>query len=252
MTRPDDQGSLCEPPTRVRAMFERAGWAPGRRVAVSDEVPRGHPAHAILASFSGLSVGECGPGEECARSDMVFRDLLEDASTVRTWETVLKTRLVSVASVHRGHGEMYVASDGQCYGASRNDGAFYFEGASFSEAVERRVFGRRSPMLSRSIKLMPDYQCFPLWWTDGEVGNVDPRTLPLTPALIDDLTAWAATFDRTLNQEYPPESGFATQADADAFEAESQRLVAALRERLGAQYQVAYQGTDRPTWGQRR
>jgi len=36
----------------------------------------------------------------------------------------------------------------------------------------------------RIIKLMADYQCFPLWEASpGKVGNVDPNTLPISEGL---------------------------------------------------------------------
>ena len=31
----------------------------------------------------------------------------------------------------------------------------------------------------KKIELMADYNCYPLWWANGD-GNIDPSTLPLT------------------------------------------------------------------------
>ena len=145
--QPDDRP--CEPPLRVRHLFERAGWTFGRCVAVPHDVPAAHPAREILASFSGLTVTpDEVRGEECARADLAFSYYPDRSKSAPAWESLLRTRLVSIADVHHGHGELYVAADGRCFGASLVHDAFYFEGASISEAVERNLLGRRSrPML---------------------------------------------------------------------------------------------------------
>jgi len=51
-------------------------------------------------------------------------------------------------------------------------------------------------MTPRRLKLMPDYQCNPLWEYEEPPGdlytNPDPAELPLSQATIRDLRAWAA------------------------------------------------------------
>ncbi len=94
--------------------------------------------------------------------------------------------------------------------------------------------------MSKILKLMPDYQCFPLWKTGGEIGNVDPDDLPLTNDLKVALRNWSACYDRTLNQEYPPDSAFASPAEEEAFEVEGRRLWQTLQEQLGPDYRVVY------------
>lgn len=94
--------------------------------------------------------------------------------------------------------------------------------------------------MNKILKLMPDYQCFPLWKTSGEIGNVNPDELPLTNDLKVALRAWANAYDNTLNQEYPPDSGFASPLEEEAFEAEGKRLWKELQAQLGPEYQVAY------------
>jgi hypothetical protein len=57
----------------------------------------------------------------------------------------------------------------------------------------------------RTIKVMADYQCFPLWEASpGEVGNIDPDDLPISHILKERLAAWARAFDATLSMDYPP------------------------------------------------
>jgi hypothetical protein len=90
------------------------------------------------------------------------------------------------------------------------------------------------------IKLMADYQCFPLWAAGGEVGNVDPATLPISEATRTRLADWAAAFDRTLKDENPRESGFEDPAEAAAFEKEGSELWRALLRELSPEYTVVY------------
>jgi len=43
------------------------------------------------------------------------------------------------------------------------------------------------------IKVMADYGCWPRWHDGGgEVGNIDPNTLPLSDGLVSALNSWAA------------------------------------------------------------
>ena len=74
----------------------------------------------------------------------------------------------------------------------------------------------------------------------GEVGNVNPTTLPLTDALKADLFNWAQSYDRSLNTEYPPDSGFADTAAEMAFEVEGQRLWKELQRQLVSEFNVIY------------
>ncbi|PSF35676.1 hypothetical protein C7H19_15675 [Aphanothece hegewaldii CCALA 016] len=91
----------------------------------------------------------------------------------------------------------------------------------------------------KKIKLMPDYQCFPLWDME-EPDNIDPKDLPLKKALIDDLYKWAESFDAVLNWTDPTLSGFKNEQDAEAFETEGIRLWLLLREQLKPNYAVYY------------
>lgn len=91
----------------------------------------------------------------------------------------------------------------------------------------------------RTIKLMADYQCFPLWKASpGEVGNIDPEGLPISEEIKVKLANWARQYDGTLNMDYPPDSGFET-AEAEAeFKQEGLRLANQLRIELGPEYEV--------------
>ena len=51
----------------------------------------------------------------------------------------------------------------------------------------------------KTIKLMPDYQCYPLWdMTPGEYGDLDPMTLPIPELLQSQLMDWARVLDLEL------------------------------------------------------
>lgn len=90
----------------------------------------------------------------------------------------------------------------------------------------------------RKIKLMADYGCFPLWDVSDGVGNINPNDLPLSPELKDLLMDWAKVFDQTLNEDYPPDSGFESQADELEFKQRAAQLAWKLREELGPEFEV--------------
>jgi len=144
---------MIQLPSTVRQRFIEAGWEPERLATVSDAVPAGHPARDVFESFSGLTVVPDQEGEECAPNDLWFCEWFRDNPTTdsvaRTWNALLDTQLFAIAEVHRGHSVMYIATDGRCFGSSSIHDAFYFEGGSFTEAVERSLLGRRARPLLR-------------------------------------------------------------------------------------------------------
>jgi hypothetical protein len=96
-------------------------------------------------------------------------------------------------------------------------------------------------MMSKKLKLMADYGGTVLWGVDAaDVGAIDPGILPLTDGLKAAIRAWADAYDRTLNQDYPPVSGFADQAEQETFEQEGMRLWRQLQAQLGPDWSVAY------------
>ena len=90
------------------------------------------------------------------------------------------------------------------------------------------------------IKLWADYGSYPLWAVD-EIDNIAPEELPLSQATIQRLNTWQDTYDKTLNQDYPPLSNFANkQAEID-FNKEGIILWQQLRLELSPDYEVFYQ-----------
>ena len=87
-----------------------------------------------------------------------------------------------------------------------------------------------------TIKVMADYECWPLW--NGE--NLDPDSLPLSMYLRQQLAAWADRYDETLLDEYPPESGFSSESEAEKFVDDGRELAYLLARELGQEYAVTY------------
>lgn len=91
----------------------------------------------------------------------------------------------------------------------------------------------------RTIRLMADYQCFPLWaCAPDEPDNIDPESLPISPELRAALVAWAETFDSALDWNDPGNSPPMSAEDEAAFEAEKRRLAERLRAELGDGWRV--------------
>jgi SUKH-3 immunity protein of toxin-antitoxin system len=139
----------------------------GRQVPVPGLVPQDHPAHAVLAEFGGLEVGESGSGQECAKNKLAFGYVEPDRSVLR-WADLLQSQLVGVAEIADGHAELYMDAFGRWFLASCIQGAFAFEGSSFAEAMEHQLLGQRSQPMLR-----PDQSSVVMW---GEVFTPgDPR-----------------------------------------------------------------------------
>ena len=87
----------------------------------------------------------------------------------------------------------------------------------------------------RTIKLMADYDCFPLWEASpGVVGNIDPASLPISKALKADLMTWAESYNETLNRDDPAKSGFNIKEAEDQFKLQGKALSERLQAELGS------------------
>jgi hypothetical protein len=93
----------------------------------------------------------------------------------------------------------------------------------------------------KRIKLMADYHCFPLWEAgEGCFGNIDPNDLPISTALIEDLSLWARKYDDTLNEDAPNKSGFENSDLESMFFDMGRDLLDRLRFELDGKYEVEY------------
>jgi hypothetical protein len=91
------------------------------------------------------------------------------------------------------------------------------------------------------IKVMAEYESFPLWHRDtsGKT-NADPAALPISSELAQELLHWADVFDSTLNHSDPAASGFPDPAAEDDFYAGGQRLARRLVDELAGRYAIEY------------
>lgn len=93
----------------------------------------------------------------------------------------------------------------------------------------------------RTIKLMADYHCYPLWETrNDEYGDIAPDSLPISKSLREALTSWQVTYDATLDLDDPSEAGFETQEEVDKFTTSGYELVGRLIEELGSDFDVIH------------
>jgi len=87
------------------------------------------------------------------------------------------------------------------------------------------IGGRWSFDATVKIRLMADFDCFPLWEVRADgTRNVDPSELPISESLMVALRSWGQQYDRTLNRRDPASSGFQTKEEESTFEAEGKRL----------------------------
>ena len=96
----------------------------------------------------------------------------------------------------------------------------------------------QEPQLSfQPIKMMLDYDCWPLWTKEGE--NCSPQNLPITPELQAQLMSWSEKYDSLLNRDNPIDSCHSPETDR-ALEKEGLMLWANLQSELGDHWNVAY------------
>ncbi len=90
---------------------------------------------------------------------------------------------------------------------------------------------------------MAEYGGTVLWSLDDDnVGPIEQGSmgsLGLPPELQKDLQRWAEKYDATLNEDYPPDSGFVGSEEED-FENEGKRLWHGLEKALGSDWEVFY------------
>lgn len=77
---------------------------------------------------------------------------------------------------------------------------------------------------------MADYHCYPLWnVSPGECGDIAPNEIPISKELQQRLLTWAAIYNETLDQDYPPSSGFKNSQEESEFSNEGKKLAECLR-----------------------
>lgn len=87
-------------------------------------------------------------------------------------------------------------------------------------------------MKYKNIKLMPDYECWPLWDMDN-LGDIDPKELLITETLQEKIENWAKKFDSILDWDDPGNSGgFVTEDEEKLFAEEGWVILEELRKEL--------------------
>lgn len=95
--------------------------------------------------------------------------------------------------------------------------------------------------MAKKIKLMADYGCHPLWWTNSIiVGDIDPTSLPINNATVKRLEKWADIYDDKLNHDDPATSSFPNLEADSAFEEEGISLWKQLQKELAPDYEIVY------------
>jgi hypothetical protein len=95
-------------------------------------------------------------------------------------------------------------------------------------------------MSKPSIKLMPDYQCYPLWhYRSPQVGCIDPRDVGVSESLVADLLAWAEEYDSHMNWSDPAAARWSAEETA-AFDTRGRHLACRVAREIGSRYKVFY------------
>lgn len=94
----------------------------------------------------------------------------------------------------------------------------------------------------RTVRVMADYECHPLWLSGPQTGDIapdDPR-LGLSPKLAKLLSDWADEYDETLCADDPISSGFSSNGAEFAFYRAGEELAVLLAQELGGNWTVTY------------
>lgn len=88
---------------------------------------------------------------------------------------------------------------------------------------------------------MPDYECFPLWYRDGDIFyNLDPSELAIKESLRKLILQWGKEFDETLNSLSPKESAFKSHEEEIAFENKGLKIWRELIKEIGEDYDIEF------------
>jgi len=110
-------------------------------------------------------------------------------------------------------------------------------------SAELRTFTRGAAILGvvHPLRLMADYECYPLWGSQDGSHNVNPFDLPIPGDLVNALLQWSDEYEATLNRSDPQKSGFADIAWAQAWLQAGAVLATRLREQ-GLDVDYVHQG----------
>ncbi len=96
-------------------------------------------------------------------------------------------------------------------------------------------------MAKATLKLMPDYECYPLWLTDGNrFENIDTSDLPISDALKYLLKKWQDGYESIYNPDDPARSGFKSHAEKKEFVADGALIYKMLLDELKDSFELLY------------
>ena len=90
------------------------------------------------------------------------------------------------------------------------------------------------------VKVMADYECYPLWGVGAQGYNIPPEELKLSKGLTENLYHWAGVYDSTLNRADPISSGFISKDAEIEFVQNGRNLAHQVKIELGKEYIVHY------------
>lgn len=91
------------------------------------------------------------------------------------------------------------------------------------------------------LRLGVVYGAPPIFDTDIEsMGYVELSELCISPSLRAQLKEWNEDFQRTLSDDYPPDSGFKSDADRHRHNSRGERLAALLQLEVGQDIKIEF------------
>jgi len=91
------------------------------------------------------------------------------------------------------------------------------------------------------LRLTSEYLAGPIFCSDQDrMGHIDIEDLPISQKLKAKIREWDDAYQATFNNEYPPDSGFATPDAQLRHQDEGRRLVKLIREELDGIYTIEY------------
>lgn len=96
----------------------------------------------------------------------------------------------------------------------------------------------------KEIRLSLEYMCSSVWLVhpDGGLDDIGPEGIPISSSLKHDITKWNNIYQSTLDQEYPPDSGFSSELADEllwkSIHEEGKSLFKRLKKELSEEYNV--------------
>ena len=91
-----------------------------------------------------------------------------------------------------------------------------------------------------NIRLLADYKCWPLWHhKDKKVGDIDPREIGVSDALVGDLERWVDVYESHMDWSDPASTQW-TNDEVALFDSDGRNLCRRLTEEISDRYQIYY------------